>query len=1121
MRRFLFLTSFIAALSSLMYAQAPNDECATATVIPSIPYSTTQNTRLATQNAADAVISCNDVGAGLGKTVWFKYTAAKDTSVRISMVGSTPAEYDIMFSVYTGTCGNLTEVVCADDSVDGVIRQPSLFMNIKSGTEYYFLVGEWNGGGTSGGVPTGGDLVFKITYATPPPPFALYLGPKFGTVATGSIVDMSTFPNIFPKQDLTGGKNEASKNPQPELIPVSKLKNRDKEIRATGVEGSNYIEDYSSITATVSRPVIQKGFLGIAQTNSIPPDPISAVGTNHIIVMVNTSFRIFDKTTGNILKTVTAQAFYNSIAPGTGPNDPQIIFDQYSKRFVMLWMTSPTTTDHRHLIAVSETDNAMGKWYMWNTSAIAMGDSVTPGWGDYPALGYDSTTILLTSHQFPLVGSGYLYDKLRVFPKDQLYLNTGGQIGFYDYWNFKDPLTGGILFDIRTPNSFGKTPKTFLINTPNTNPASYVTVWTMSNLTSFTPSITATNIPCVSYSAPQNVDQLGGSGTLKIDGGSRYFRANVVSRDSLLWAVHTIASGTGNAYSAIRYLKIDPYKNKTIEDVALGLNGYWHNYASIAVDKDQNIAVTASRAGINEFIGAYISGRKKNDPVGLSSSVTMKEGNGNYVQDFGSGRNRWGDYMGIGLDPTDEQTFWSHTEYASNKNQWSTWVSKFKIGPLPGSILTINRSFIDFGTKNVNQSSDTSTFTITNDGLDILTVNSLKVPSNGFTVLGVPTVPFNIPSQGSVDLKVFFKPTKGGSAIDTITFTSTDVNNPKVNVRLTGSGFQILTATLGTIYGMSGTTDGGKLYTINSSTGKATLVSATGLTQLASLRVHPTTKELIGFDPTGSANGGAFYRVSSNGSSIQQVSVVNVLNLKGLAFYNDSMAYMGAFTGGIYTVNYKTGVATLIGTNVGLRAGGLAVNPVNSSLWMSLRNTSGVVDAIYKVNTTTGIATQVGTAGVGTGVVDIVFDKNGKLYGLTGTTTVTNTLVVIDTTTGIASSKGELGLSNMLAIALNPDAVAALPSNSKIIPTQFSLEQNYPNPFNPLTTIRFSVPVGSHVVLKVYDALGKEISTLADGFRAAGIHQEYFDASRFASGVYYYKLSAGTYANIKKMMVLK
>jgi M6 family metalloprotease-like protein len=94
---------------------------------------------------------------------------------------------------------------------------------------------------------------------------------------------------------------------------------------------------------------------------------------------------------------------------------------------------------------------------------------------------------------------------------------------------------------------------------------------------------------------------------------------------------------------------------------------------------------------------------------------------------------------------------------------------------------------------------------------------------------------------------------------------------------------------------------------------------------------------------------------------------------------------------------------------------------------------------------------------------------------------------------------------------------------SKIVkvPIEYSLSQNYPNPFNPITTIAFSLPQSGSVTLKVFDALGREVATLVNGFRSEGKFNVEFDASKLSSGMYIYKLTSDKFTEVKKMMLVK
>jgi len=90
-----------------------------------------------------------------------------------------------------------------------------------------------------------------------------------------------------------------------------------------------------------------------------------------------------------------------------------------------------------------------------------------------------------------------------------------------------------------------------------------------------------------------------------------------------------------------------------------------------------------------------------------------------------------------------------------------------------------------------------------------------------------------------------------------------------------------------------------------------------------------------------------------------------------------------------------------------------------------------------------------------------------------------------------------------------------------IVPEKFALLQNYPNPFNPSTTISFTLPIRSHVTLSVFNTLGQKVRELVNAEEETGVHNVTFDASRAASGVYFYRIQAGNFMQTKKLMVVK
>ena len=89
------------------------------------------------------------------------------------------------------------------------------------------------------------------------------------------------------------------------------------------------------------------------------------------------------------------------------------------------------------------------------------------------------------------------------------------------------------------------------------------------------------------------------------------------------------------------------------------------------------------------------------------------------------------------------------------------------------------------------------------------------------------------------------------------------------------------------------------------------------------------------------------------------------------------------------------------------------------------------------------------------------------------------------------------------------------------IPLSYTLTQNYPNPFNPGTTIKYSIPTQSKVIIKVFDILGNEIETLVNEEKTAGTYELTWTIANLPSGVYFYKLQAGNFIQTKKMVLLK
>ena len=116
----------------------------------------------------------------------------------------------------------------------------------------------------------------------------------------------------------------------------------------------------------------------------------------------------------------------------------------------------------------------------------------------------------------------------------------------------------------------------------------------------------------------------------------------------------------------------------------------------------------------------------------------------------------------------------------------------------------------------------------------------------------------------------------------------------------------------------------------------------------------------------------------------------------------------------------------------------------------------------------------------------------------------------------ISSSSG----NKVIPVSILVSATVDVNGENKTIQS-YALEQNYPNPFNPSTKIRFSLSNSGNVRLEIFDILGKRVAVLADGFINAGYHEILFDGNDLASGTYLYRIQAGDFVSVKKMLLLK
>lgn len=935
----------------------------------------------------------------------------------------------------------------------------------------------------------------------------LYQGPANGSVPSGVTQTTNNFDNWG---DLSGEKlspyvkKPRNKTDSPQLLPD--WMNR---ITPKAPLGSNFIEDFGVKDNNDANSLILKSFQGFNDPGSyIPPDPYLAAGPTHVVGTDNGRFRIWDKT-GNLLKSISADAWFSGTLSGANAFDPKVSYDQFSKRWVMVWLDQDDATNRGYyLVSVSDDSIPLGTWYNWAIKSSLFGSSESGTWSDYQGVGFDNQALYITGRQFGFTG-GFYGNKLRIIDKSFLYANTAGQLPWTDIWSIRDPNLSNNIDNLRPAVMFSTASEYYFLSHSPYSTGTYVNLYKLTNpLTS--PILTGVSIPVTAYPNTPLAQQLGGG--MGIESGGNSFRFEPVYRDGFLWAVHATGSGTG--YSRISYLKLNPVTNAAVEDASFGADPFYYFYTALSVDQNNNVIINYSRSSPNEYIGAHFTYRLASDPPNtLQPSQVIQNGKANYVKDFGSGRNRWGDYMGVWLDPSTPNNFWTITQYAETPaNTWSAWVNCIRLVPFNGPTVYTLTDSLNYANSEVFTNGDTLALKIYNYGSATLTISNIQNFTNNFQITSAPSYPVNLAYQDSVTVRVRFNPQSTNLLIDSLRVSSNDATNPQKKILLRGRGFAIYPVNANVIYGVTGTAENGVLVTLNSSNGLGTTVGSTNYNQLTGLSIKPSNGQLYATYPSGLSS--LLVRVNATAGDAYPLVSIPIANLRALSFDTGDVLYLAGTDGRLWKLNLTNNDTDFVGNTGIANLFGLSINPLNGQMWGVNASSN-----LYKINKLNGASTLVGNAGI-SALVDICFNQQGRLFGTSGIGSNISKLCNVDTLTGHADTIGTTGKKGINGIAINTHPIGIQPISSQI-PETFNLNQNFPNPFNPTTSIRFDLPKRSAVKIEIFDILGRSIGEIVNETLDAGRFEVKWDASNYASGIYYYRIEAADFVQTRKMVLLK
>ncbi len=948
-------------------------------------------------------------------------------------------------------------------------------------------------------------------------------GPAAGSVASGVMVTLN--PNTFQPESPSGQRIVDRNKIEPDFGEMIIETDESKLPPYVYTEDANVT---SKPTGASGQTVLLNKFESISMTNSIPPDPHLAVGPNHIIATVNTRFAVYNKE-GNELANISADIWTSPVISG-GAFDPQIMYDHYEGRWFMLWDWQDNNSQQAYfVICYTDDDDPFGTWYMYLMDAKVNGTINSGTWGDYPQIGYDENAIFINSRSFSFGGS-YLYNRIRILDKSQLYASNGGQVNYTDIWDIRTPGqgTGGQPLDVIHP-VFSYTPGSgSYFFWANRGGANFYCVFQILNPLSTSPRIRGKVLSTQFYGQTPNANQLGG-GTPLIETNGSHIKTQPVLRNGNIFFAHSIRNSTNATYASAFYGIYNISTETIIEQAEQGAVGYFYFYPTIAVDQDLNIAVTYSRSADDEYAGAFYTSKQASAPPGsgLEPSQPIQEGLGNYIVTFSGTRNRWGDYLGICVDPENFYNVFMLSEYARNTNQWGTYIAEIRMTPFTGIYTYSNPDSLEFGDVEVGTTSQNISIIIANYGDSDLDITSIPSSSNDFNLESSISLPYTLSSYDSLTLEFSFSPSDIGSVSEDYPLSTNDPNF--TSIKMTGNGYIIYPAIDKEIYASSGTQNNGQILTIDETTGAGNIVGESLFDEITGITINPANNFIYGLVVSGS--NADIVRVSALGDAYLLFNL-DIPQMADIAFDTLGTLYGITTSGELYSIDLSNGTYNFVVDGVGSYSG-IAFNPQTNELWATSR--AFVLpnkDAVFKVNLSTGDTLIVGHTGLGKITNDIVFDNNGMLYGVIGASSEINDFVNIDINTGVGTIIGSTGYKHILGLAYFETGVTGVKEpNSDIIPNDYSLFQNFPNPFNPSTKIEFALPVQSDVQLNIYNILGQKVKTLFEGELQAGNHNFTWNAddvngNKLSSGIYLYELKANgsngsNFQNTKKMLLLK
>src|SRR5438093_6809282 len=755
-----------------------------------------------------------------------------------------------------------------------------------------------------------------------------------------------------------------------------------REIPGHAHSGASAAQPASSVVAAA--PALLNSFAGVGNgfsgpngtfsVNSAPPDTNGAVGPNHYVETVNTSFAIFNKSGTPIYGPVPINQIWSGFGGGCQTNndgDPTVVYDGIADRWVISQF-SVTTTPYLMCVAVSTSPDPTGSYYRY---AFGYGSVNFP---DYPKLSVWPDAYYLTVNFFAngstFAGAGVAaLDRSKMLagqPETQQLFYTGTAYGGL----LASTLDGSRLPPAGSPN--------YLVALGTTSSLAtwkYHVDWTTPSNSTFS---APTSVAVASYS------EACGGGTCIPQSGT--FQRLDSLADRLMYRLayrifgdhealvvnHSVTSGSS---TGVRWYELRPSGgNLTVfQQGPYAPDASYRWMGSIALDQAGGIGLGFSVSSSSLKPQVHYTGRLASDPAGQ-----MSQGEGTIVNGAGAqtgNLSRWGDYSSMSVDPVDGCTFWYADEYlpANGSFNWRTRIGTFK---LPGCGVTNDFSISASPSSVSATQNDTATSTIAT------AVTSGSAQTVSLSAGGLPSGATASLSPASV--------TAGGSSTLTVGAGSAAVGTYTITVTGTGTSATHTTAVTFTI-----TAPPANDFAITGNAASLSLAQGPNGTSTISAGVTSGSAQTVSLSTTGVPSGAT---ASLNPTAVT-AGASSTLTLGG-----------GSATPGTYTITVTgTGTSATHSTTVSLTVTAppppndfsINANPTSLSLVQGQSGTSTISTALTSGSAETINLTVSGTPGGASAGLSPTSVTTGGGSTLTGTATPgTYTLTVTGTATSATHS---------------------------------------------------------------------------------------------------------------------